>query len=96
MKKLIVKPIGKKVLIKTAEQSKFVPGTNIIIPDMALEKEYKGIVIAVGKDVMEAGEIKVGDTIQYADFCVPTQMKHNGEKHLLINIGDVFAVIEEA
>jgi len=96
MKNLIVKPIGKKVLIKIAEQSRFVPGTNIIIPDTALEKEYKGIVIAVGKDVIEAGEIKVGDLIQYADYSVPTEMKHNGEKHLLINVGDVFAVIEEA
>lgn len=95
MKNTIVRPIGKKVLVKSKEQSKVVPGTNIIIPESALEKEYKATVVAVGKDVEEAGEIKVGDVIQYADFCVPTEMKHDGEKHLLINVGDVFAVIEE-
>lgn len=89
--KTTIKPIGKKVLIKEKKVEKVVPGTSIIIPDMALEKQYQGYVVAVGKEVEE---IKEGDLIQYADYCVPTEMKHNGEKHLLINVGDIFAVIE--
>ncbi len=91
-KKATIIPVGKKVLIKPKEQLKFVPGTKIIIPENALEKEYKGFVIAVGEEVKE---IKIGDQIQYADYAVPTELKHNGEKHLLINIGDVFAVVKE-
>lgn len=92
MTKTVVVPIGKKVLIKSKVQEKVVPGTNIIIPDSALEKEYKGHVVAVGTEV---SDIQVGDLIQYADFCVPTKMKHEGEEHLLINVGDVFAILKE-
>jgi len=86
-----ITPVGKKVLIKPKEANRTVPGTNIIIPDTALEKIYQGYVIAVGAEVQE---IKEGDLIQYADYCVPTEMKHDGDKHLLINVGDIFAVIE--
>ena len=90
MKTRIV-PEGKKDLIKPKEAQRTVPGTNIIIPDTALEKIYQGHVVAVGAEVEE---INAGDLIQYADYCVPTEMKHEGEKHLLINAGDVFAVIQ--
>lgn len=91
MKKTKIIPIGKKVLIKPKEADRFVPGTNIIIPDTAISKEYKGYVVAVGNDV---NDIKIGDFIQYADYCVPTDMEHEGVNHLLINVGDIFAVIE--
>tara|TARA_R110000751_G_scaffold192049_1_gene297651 strand:- start:315 stop:602 length:288 start_codon:yes stop_codon:yes gene_type:complete len=91
-KKTVIIPVGKKVLIKPKGQLKFVPGTNIILPENALEKEYKGFVIAVGEEVTE---IKIGDQIQYADYTVPTQLKHNSEDHLLINIGDIFAIVIE-
>lgn len=90
MKTRIV-PVGKKVLIKPKEAQRTIPGTSIIIPDSALEKVYQGYVIAIGAEVEE---IKIGDLIQYADYCVPTEMKHEGENHYLINAGDVFAVIE--
>ena len=90
MKTRIV-PVGKKVLIKPKEAERTIPGTNIIIPDTALEKVYQGYVVAVGAEVEE---IKSGDFIQYADYCVPTEMKHDDQKHLLINAGDVFAIIE--
>ena len=91
-KKTIITPLGKKVLIKPKEKLKFVPGTSIIIPESALEKEYKGHVVSVGEEVTT---IKPGQLIQYADYCVPTELKHENEKHLLINIGDVFAILEE-
>jgi co-chaperonin GroES (HSP10) len=86
-----ITPVGKKVLIKPKEAERLVPGTNIIIPDTALEKVYQGHVVAVGAEVQE---IKPGDLIQYADYCVPTEMKHDGQRHLLINAGDIFAILE--
>lgn len=91
MMKTKITPVGKKVLIKPKEAERLVPGTNIIIPDTALEKVFQGFVIAVGAEVKE---INPGDLIQYADYCVPTEMKHDGERHLLINAGDIFAIIE--
>ena len=60
-------PVGKKVLIKPKEAQRVVPGTNIIIPDSALEKEYKGFVVGVGAEVSEINE---GDLIQYAEYSV--------------------------
>jgi len=92
MQKVKIIPVGKKVLIRAKEQSRMVPGTNIIIPDSALQKEYKGYVIGVGAEV---SDINVGDLIQYAEYCVPTEMEHEGKEHLLINVGDIHAIIQE-
>ena len=38
-------------------------------------------------------EIEIGDTVQYADHAMPTPMQHNGEEHLLLQLGDVYAII---
>lgn len=88
-----IRPVGKKVLVLEKKPSQYFPGTTIIRPESSKEKTFQAYVIAVGKEVEE---INVGDLIQYADYCVPTDMMHDGEKHLLINSGDVFAVIEDA
>lgn len=92
MKKTKIVPVGKKVLIKLKEAIRTVPGTNIIIPDSALEREYKGYVVGVGAEVEE---IAINDLVQYAEYSVPQEVDHNGSKHLLINAGDVFAIIIE-
>jgi co-chaperonin GroES (HSP10) len=84
-------PVGAKLLIKQKEAEKYFAGTEIIIPDTARKKEYKGVVIGVGKSVTE---INIGDMIQYSDHCLPTTMMHDNEEHLLINEGDVFAIIK--
>lgn len=84
-------PVGAKLLIKQKEADKYFAGTEIIIPDTARKKEYKGIVVGVGKSVTE---INIGDMIQYSDHCLPTTMMHDNEEHLLINEGDVFAIIK--
>ena len=84
-------PVGAKLLIRQKEAEKYFAGTEIIIPDTARKKEYKGIVVGVGKSVTE---INIGDMIQYSDHCLPTTMMHDNEEHLLINEGDVFAIIK--
>ena len=92
MIKTKVIPVGKKVLVKPKEAQRMVPGTNIIIPDSAIQKEYKAHVIGVGTEVTEINE---GDLIQYAEYCVPTEMEHEGVMHLLINVGDIHAILKE-
>ena len=84
-------PVGAKLLIKQKEADKYFAGTEIIIPDTARKKEYKGIVVGVGKSITE---INIGDVVQYSDHCLPTTMMHDNEEHLLINEGDVFAIIK--
>ena len=86
----IIIPVGRKLLIKRAKAPTHFSGTNIIIPDSAKKQDYKGEVIAVG---LAEQEIKQGDMIQYADHAVTTPMMHDNEEHLLINAGDVYAII---
>tara|TARA_B100001769_G_C21963123_1_gene518206 strand:- start:502 stop:780 length:279 start_codon:yes stop_codon:yes gene_type:complete len=83
-------PVGKRVLIKKKDADAYFAGTSIMIPESQREDELKGYVIAVGKEV---DEVEVGDLVQYADYALPTKMKHEGENHLLIAAGDIFAVL---
>lgn len=87
-----VVPIGKKVLIKEKEPDKFFKGSNILIPETIREKQYLAYVAAVGKDV---NEVEIGDLIQYSHFATPTEMHHNDEKHFLINVVEIFAIIRD-
>ena len=87
--KQVVIPVGRKLLIKQ-KLAETKTASVIIIREIALKKEYKGTVVGVGAEVKE---IKVGDVVQYADYAMPTPMEHDGEEHLLVQSGDVFAII---
>ena len=89
MKKQIIIPVGKRLLIAGALQISKAAG-GIIIPEVAQKKEYKGTVVGIGAEVEE---ISIGDVVQYAEHAMPTPMKHEGEEHLLLQAGDVFAII---
>jgi chaperonin GroES len=84
-------PIGKKILIK---QKKAITKTKsgLYLPETAQKNEYKGTVMGIGQSVQE---IKIGDVVQYTEHCLPTRMQHNEEEHLLIQEGDVFAILVE-
>ena len=83
-------PVGKRVLVKKKDADAYFQGTSILIPENQRKDELKGYVIAGGKEVEE---VKVGDLVQYADYAIPTKMEHDGEDHLLITAGDIFAVL---
>ena len=88
-KKTTVVPVGQKLLIKEIKaETKTASG--IIIPGIAQKLTYKGKVVGRGDQVTE---IEIGDVIQYADHAMPTPMKHQGEEHLLLQVGDVYAII---
>tara|TARA_R100000935_G_scaffold11163_2_gene22320 strand:- start:2829 stop:3107 length:279 start_codon:yes stop_codon:yes gene_type:complete len=85
----VVRPVGKKLLIKEIKaQSKTASG--IIIPEMAQKATYKGTVVGVGSSIEE---ISVGDIVQYAEHAMPTPMTHQGVEHLLVQEGDIFAIV---
>jgi co-chaperonin GroES (HSP10) len=83
-------PVGKKLLLKQKESEKYFKNTDIIIPASAQTKENIGTIVGVGRGVEE---IKIGDMVQYTEHCLPVPMKHNNEEHLLIQEGDVFAIL---
>ena len=53
-----------------------------------LDEELKGL----GDQVKE---IQIGDVVHYADHAMPTPMTHNGIEHLLLQFGDVYAIIRD-
>jgi len=71
----------------------------IIIPDTAKEKPISGSVLAVGSGkIMENGslrpmDVKAGDKILFGKYS-GTEVKIDGEDHLILREDDVLAVIE--
>ena len=98
----VVKPLADKVLIKVTEEEEKTPG-GIYLPDTAKERPFKGKVIAVGSGKqLKAGRVipfdelgvKPGDTVIFSKYA-GTEIKLNGEKHILLSVDDIYAVVEE-
>jgi chaperonin GroES len=71
----------------------------IIIPDAAKEKPQEGMVVAVGDGkILESGQkapltVKAGDKILFGKYS-GTEIKIDGEEHLILREDDVLAIIE--
>ncbi len=94
-----VKPLQDRLVVKRIEEEEKTKG-GIIIPDAAKEKPQEGRVIAVGDGkVLENGQkspltVKVGDKILFGKYS-GTEIKIDGEEHLILREDDVLAVIED-
>jgi chaperonin GroES len=94
-----VRPLKDRIVIKRLEGEEKTKG-GIIIPDAAKEKPQEGRVIAVGSGrVTDSGEIvalevKVGDKILFGKYS-GTEIKIDGEEHLLMREDDILAIIED-
>ena len=88
-----VKPLADRVLVKNEKAESKTAG-GIIIPETAQEKTQTATVIAVGPGTeKEKISVKPGDRIMY-DKYAGTQIKIDGEEHLILKNADIFAVIE--
>ncbi|MCE8429115.1 MAG: co-chaperone GroES [Candidatus Methanoperedens sp.] len=87
-----IKPIGKRVLIKSMKEEEKTSG-GIYIPDAAKEKKKQGIVVEVGFVDEKEFPIKKGDIILYTGFS-SEELEIDGEKYLIIDSKDVVAKIE--
>jgi len=93
-----VKPLHDRIIVKRLEEEEKTKG-GIIIPDTAKEKPFEGKVIAVGDGkIKEDGtkipmELKKGEHILFAKYA-GTDIKIDGEDHLIMKEDDVLAVIE--
>jgi len=88
-----IKPLADRVLVKnTKPETKTASG--LIIPEAAQEKTQTAEVIAVGPGTAdEKITVKPGDKIMY-DKYAGTQIKIDGEDHLILRMNDIIAVIE--
>jgi len=93
-----IRPLQDRVIVKRIEEEEKTKG-GIIIPDTAKEKPQEGKVIAVGKGkVNDDGkltplDVKVGDKILFGKYS-GTEIKLNGEEHLIMREDDILGVVE--
>lgn len=94
-----IRPLQDRIVVKRLEEEGKTKG-GIIIPDTAKEKPIEGKVIAVGNGkLMENGtraplEVKAGDRILFGKYS-GTEVKIDGEEHLIMREDDVLGVIEK-
>jgi chaperonin GroES len=86
-----VKPLADRVMVKLEKNEAKTAG-GIIIPDTAQEKTLTGVVVAVGDD-KEVIKVSVGQKVMY-DKYAGTQVKIDGEEHLILKMSDIIAVVE--
>jgi len=88
-----VKPLGDRVVVKLEKNEAKTAG-GIIIPDTAQEKTQQGVVVEVGPGTeKEPITVKAGQKVMY-DKYAGTQVKINGEEHLILRMSDIIAVVE--
>ncbi len=93
-----IRPLQDRVIVRRLEEEEKTKG-GIIIPDTAKEKPQEGKVIAVGKGkVTEDGkviplDVKPGDKILFGKYS-GTEIKIEGEEHLIMREEDILGVIE--
>jgi len=94
-----IRPLQDRLIVKRVEEEEKTKG-GIIIPDSAKEKPLEGKVIAVGNGkILEDGkvrplDIKVNDRILFGKYA-GTEIKIDGEEHLMLREEDVLGVIEK-
>jgi len=93
-----IRPLQDRIIVKRLEEEEKTKG-GIIIPDSAKEKPQEGKVIAVGKGKMtEEGkliplDVKVGDRILFGKYS-GTEVKIEGEEHLIMKEEDILGIVE--
>jgi chaperonin GroES len=95
-----LRPLNDKIIVKPL-QAEEKTKSGIIIPDSAKEKPQEGEVIAVGPGKVNentgarnAMDLKAGDKVLYSKYS-GTEFKLDGDEVLMIDEGDVLAVIEK-
>jgi chaperonin GroES len=92
-----IRPLHDRVIVRRIEEEEKTKG-GIIIPDTAKEKPQEARVVAVGVGRREEGklipmEVKEGDRILFGKYS-GTEIKLNGEEHLILREEDILGVIE--
>ena len=94
-----IRPLNDRIIARRIEENEQMRG-GLYIPDTAKEKPIEGEVIAVGNGkVQEDGtvrklDVKAGDRILFGKYS-GTEVKIDGEEHLILREDDILGVIEK-
>ena len=100
-KTMKIRPLGDKVLVRTAkEANQTKTKSGIIIPDtVSKERPEEGVVMAVGEGRrLDNGQIvplkvRKGDHIIFSKYG-PDEIKINDEEYLIVSESNILAIIE--
>ena len=93
-----IRPLQDRVIVKRVKEEEKTKG-GLYIPDTAKEKPIEGTVVAVGNGkVAEDGtvrklDVKEGDRILFGKYS-GTEVKIEGEEHLILREDDILGVLE--
>jgi chaperonin GroES len=93
-----IRPLSDRIVLKRTQEEEKTKG-GIIIPDSAKEKPLEATVIAVGTGkILENGkviplDVKAGDKVLFGKYA-GTEIKLDGEEHIIVREEDVLAIIE--
>lgn len=92
-----IRPLHDRVIVKRIQEEERTKG-GLIIPDTAKEKPQEGTVVAVGPGRQDDGQVisvdvKAGDRILFGKYA-GTEIKLDGEEHLILREDDILGVIE--
>jgi chaperonin GroES len=96
---MAIRPLQDRVIVKRIREEDKTKG-GIFIPDTAKEKPIEGKVVAVGNGiVMKDGkvrplDVKKGNRVLFDKYS-GTEVKIDGEEHLIMREEDILAVIED-
>ena len=94
-----IRPLADRLIVKRVDDQEQKSAGGIIIPDTAKEKPQEGKVVAVGRGKLsEEGkviplDVKAGDRILFGKYS-GTEIKIDGEEHLILREEDVLGVVE--
>ncbi|HZP43878.1 MAG TPA: co-chaperone GroES [Candidatus Binatia bacterium] len=93
-----VRPLNDRVIVRRVEETEQRSTGGIIIPDTAKEKPQEGKVVAVGPGRREDGkviapDVRAGDRVLFGKYA-GTEIKLDGEEHLILREEDILGVIE--
>lgn len=94
-----LRPLHDRILVKRVESEERT-AAGIIIPDSAKEKPSQGVIVAVGEGKRDeqgnriALDVKVGQRVLFSKYG-GTEVKIDGDEHLLMREDDIQAIVEE-
>jgi len=95
---MTIRPLHDRIIVKRLQELEKTAG-GLYIPDTAKEKPVEAKVVAVGSGkILEDGsvrkpDVKAGDKVLFAKYS-GSEVKIDGEEHLILREDDILAVVE--